>query len=138
MKVSLNKTLFFTGLVVSGILGSQAHASSMMYVPQNGAIFSNANPNGQALLQASAPRPYDPKSASFSSGLTDAEILKQSILAQASSAINNEIFNGISPQGTFPLGDGSTVSYVRNGAMVTITFTAANGTQTVITVPAHI
>ncbi len=95
-------------------------------------------PGGNAQLLASTQRPADPKAASFSNGLTDAEILKQSILAQSSSAINNEIFNSMSPQGTFPLGDGSTVSYVRNGLLVTITFTAANGTQTVITVPGHI
>lgn len=136
MIFSVKKSLFLLSLIGSCFAGIPAQASSLVYQPMNSAIFPDAPPGGNGALLASTVRPSDPNSGRGVGGLTDTEILRQSILGQAASAINQEIFHGSAAfGGPFDLGNGSFVSYTRAGGMVTVTLTDAGGRTTVITVP---
>ena len=136
MSFSVKKSLFVAVLATVCFISISAQAGSLIYQPMNNAIFPDAPGGGNAALLASAQRPQDPSAGGIGGGLTDSEILRQSILGQASSAINQEIFQGNAASGgPFALGNGSTVEYTRAGGFVTVIFRDAGGRVTQITVP---
>jgi len=62
-----------------------------------------------------------------------ATLIEQSIESQISSKIYNDIFSGTAPAGSYNLGNGSTISYIRSGGYVTITITdPVNGTTQIV------
>lgn len=110
-------------------------ASTLVFQGQNAALFSGANPLGQQMLLESVQRPVNPALANSTSALSPASLIEQSVESQVSSQIYNQIFNTSNASGSFNLGNGSLINYVRAGGNVQITITdPVNGTTT-ITIP---
>lgn len=133
--MTLKKT-FATMLAAGAILQMHAAlASTLLFQGQNAAIFPGANPSGQPLLLESVQRPVNPALSSANSALTPASLIEQSVESQISAQIYNQIFNTSNASGSFSLGNGSLINYVRAGGNVEITITdPVNGTTT-ITIP---
>ncbi|MBV8939861.1 MAG: hypothetical protein JO089_08520 [Alphaproteobacteria bacterium] len=130
------KTLGVT--VLGGFLGSSAlpaYASTLTFEPQNAAIFSGANPSDQSLMLQSVVRPANPAVSAAATGISPASLILQSVESQISSKINNEIFNTTNPSGSFDLGGGNKIDFVRTGGNVVINITDPTHGNTTITLP---
>ena len=94
------------------------YASALVYQPNNGAIFSDANPNGNAAMLATAVRPKQKTEPISPLGGQDLySILQQSTASQISAQINNELFNcgnpNCKPSGSVMIGNQQLLNYTR-------------------------
>lgn len=133
----MKSAIFYTIQLVAVLLcGAQsAYAGNLIFRGQNAAIFPDANPGNTASLLASTVRPRDPKTIAPSVGLTPAQVVQQSVLGQISSQINSQIFDGNQGSGTFDLGGGNIISYVRANGDIIITVVDPRTGTTTITLP---
>jgi hypothetical protein len=128
-----------TAVLVTGFLFASgvhaAFASNIIFQGTNPAFFPNANPGGIAQIMDGVTKPAAPSSGLPATLTSPAALIEQSLEAQISNTINNEIFNTSNPSGTYDLGGGNIVSFVRSGGNVVIDITAPNTGTTVITLP---
>jgi hypothetical protein len=121
------------GLVISAGFYNTSMASTLLFEPKNPAFFSNTNNASIGQLMNSVRRPEAPTPST--PALSTADIIQQGVLSQISTKINNDIFNTSNPTGSYDLGNGNRVSFVRTGGNVVITIINATTGTTVITVP---
>ena len=125
-------------MVMSGLLSSAcfnpAFASSIIFQGQNAALFSGANPSDTTALMSSVVKPNNPNAAS-ASALSTQSLILQSVESQISTHINNIIFNNANAAGSFNLGNGSLISFVRAAGLLTINLTDPVHGLTTITIP---
>ena len=127
-------TKIFSVLFVSAfiVLSNQTQASQLMFQGQNAGIFPSANPADTSQLMLSVAKPTQ---STATPSVSPSTLVEQSVLSQISSKIYQDIFNSPSNSGSFDLGTGSTISYLKAGGNITITiYDPVNG-KTVITVP---
>lgn len=132
----IRSSALMTGIFI--LNAAAAQAGQIVYAPTN-PLFQPGNAlNGPTLL-AVAEAQKKKESSDSASGIGQrsiAETVKASFVARLSSQLYNQIFgDGAGSAGTFDLGDGNIISFVRGGGNVTITFTNPDGSRTVITVP---
>jgi hypothetical protein len=123
---------------VSAIMYSTcAQASAVVFAGQNPAVFPGANPANASVLLASTNRPRDPAAAAAAAAgqLDPASVVQQSVLGQISAKINDQIFNGGQAAGSYDLGSGNLINYVRAGGNLTIYVTDPVHGRTTITLP---
>lgn len=122
--------------MLSVVATGVASASSLVFEPKNNAIFADAPPGAREAMLASVDRPSDKNAASSVPGqLSPGYVIQQSVLGQVTAQINDEIFNGTDAAGSFPLGNGSNISYTRTVSDLIITFTDPVNGVTTITLP---
>jgi hypothetical protein len=136
------RTVFLAGLTAI-LLPLSASATQMTFEPRN-PIFQPGNFSNTAAFAAiaEATKKKDteasPTGSAAGSATSLASTLQASVLANAASEINRRIFctGGGTCQnaGTFQLGNGGTISFVRDGSgNITINFNdPINGTTTII------
>ncbi len=121
-------TGFIMGVAVFACLSPAAEASNLTFQGQNAGLFSTANPAGTSVLMNSVAKPV---ATSAYSSISSATMIQQSIVSQISVRIYNEIFKGSGASGSYDLGGGNSISYLREGGYITVTITnPANGTTT--------
>ena len=104
---------------------SVADASNLTFQGQNAGLFSTANPSDTAVLMNSVAKP------AVTSSISSATLIEQSIISQISLKIYNEIFKGTAASGSYDLGGGNAISYMRSGGYITVKLTnPGNGTTT--------
>jgi hypothetical protein len=109
---------------------SPTYASDLVFQGQNAGLFPGANPSDTAQLMVGVPKPTAPTSTE-----TPSQLIEQAVESQVSSQIFTDIFSGSAASGSFSLGNGSNISYVRADGNVTITITDPTNGTTIITVP---
>ena len=129
---NINITALSLYLLLSAAGALDARASEQVYQGQNPAIFAGANPANAGVLLEGVVKPNNPNAAASTAGLTASSVVEQSVLAQASQQINNQIFNSTPGQsGTFQLGDGSSISYQNVLGVISLTVTDSHGVTTI-------
>jgi acyl-CoA reductase-like NAD-dependent aldehyde dehydrogenase len=120
--------------ITSLMLISSAEASPIVYTGINPEISPTANPfNESAIANFSGLTKKTKPSASTS--LTEAQLLKQSVITGLSSTYQ-QLLTGSNPSaGTVNFGDGSTAVYSTVGNVRYITFYDLNGQSTQISFP---
>lgn len=116
---------------------SASFASPLVFEGNNAALFNSAPPSGQSLMLLSTNKSKnDPRTGSTTPTTTDpGELVQQSVLNALSNDITQQILSSTNASGTFDLGNGRTISYIRSGGNITVTiFDPAKG-PTVITIP---
>lgn len=109
-----------------------AYAGQLVFSGQNPAIFAGANPGNASVLMAGVKRPNDPRQSSLNGALSPSKIVEQSVLSQASSRINDQIFNSTpGSSGTFDLGGGSSIAYTNIAGVITLTVVNGQGTTVI-------
>jgi len=127
--------------LISVLSAAVVQASPLVFAPNNGAVFSDANPNGNALILATVVKPKNtgetPEAAGAFGGIDDPAVaLQQSILSQVSAQINNQIFNcgaNCKTQDTIQVNGNSILSYSTdvNGNLI-LSYNSPNlGTTTI-------
>lgn len=125
--------LYISALMLAGI--SQAYASEMVYEHRSPTF--GGNPNNASYLQYTAGANNQHKDdGSLSSQDDIADLVRRSVSFQLANNINDAIF-GDNPlgSGTSSLGDGSSITWQRDGSLVTVTFIGVDGTRTSFIVP---
>jgi len=116
------------GLIGLAVLASHtlaAEASTLTFQGQNAGLFSSANPSDTSMLMNSVAKP------AVTSSISSATLIEQSIISQISLKIYNEIFKGTAASGSYDLGGGNAISYMRSGGYITVKLTnPGNGTTT--------
>lgn len=138
MKYPLRIKLFtaiIAGFLFTVCLMSSAFASVLLFEGKNPALFSGANPAGFSPLMSSVLRPTDPDSTSLAEMSSPAALIQRAVASQISTEINNQIFDTANPSGSYDLGDGNLISFIREGGNVIITITSPTTGVTVITLP---
>jgi len=125
----------FLGAALLAASAVPASASTMVFEGQNAGLFPNANPADTAQLMGSVSRPFNPKTAAASATgqITPASLIEQSVESQISAKIYSQIFNSSAASGSFDLGGGSLINFVRTGGNIDITLTdPVHGTTTIV------
>jgi hypothetical protein len=133
MLTKIRHILFFTCLVPATIYAGAAVASPLTFRGQNAAIFPDAYSGNTSALMNSVPKPK--AKAATTPVIDPARLIQQSLQSQISSKIYNDIFNTTSASGSYDLGGGNLISYVRVGGNIEISITNPTNGTTVITVP---
>jgi hypothetical protein len=121
-------TGFIVGVAIFVSHSPAAEASNLIFQGQNAGLFSSANPAGTSVLMNSVAKPV---ATSASSSISSATLIQQSIVSQLSMKIYNEIFKGSGAAGSYDLGGGNSISYLREGGYITVTIiNPKNGTTT--------
>jgi hypothetical protein len=114
-------------------MGTPAIASELVFQGQNAALFPGANPSDTSALMNSVVKPNAPPATTAT--LSPSSLILQSVESQLSTEIYNGIFNTSNASGTYNLGGGNSISFVRPGnGTIQITIDQ-DGTNTEITVP---
>ncbi|MBV8938495.1 MAG: hypothetical protein JO089_01475 [Alphaproteobacteria bacterium] len=120
-------------------MASPGMASPLTYAPVSPA-FQPGNPYAGTTLQAVAQAQEKHNTGSntpLSPTANIAQTVQAALLSQITSQIYNDIFGqNAAASGTFNLGGGNLISFIRVGGQVQITFTDPTNGQTVISVPA--
>ena len=111
---------------------SKAEASSFIFQGQNAGLFSSANPSDTSVLMNSVSKPV---ATSTIPTINPATLIEQSVVSQISSKIYNQIFSGTAVSGSYDLGGGNSINYLRSGGYVTINITSPSNGTTTLTVP---
>jgi|GEM_PF-6175704 len=121
------------------VLGSNAFASPLLFDPKNSAFFSGANSSSTTTLMSSVVRPANPNSTT-ASGISSANLIEQGLISQISTKITNDIFSTSNDSGNYDLGNGNTISFVRDITNATVVITIVNSKTgtTVVTLPSGI
>ena len=107
---------------------SVADASNLTFQGQNAGLFSTANPSDTAVLMNSVAKPT---ANTVTPSISPSTLVEQSIISQISTKIYNDLFKGSAASGSYDLGGGNRISYVRSGGYVTVDITSpSNGTTT--------
>lgn len=117
------------------LLPLSATASTLTFTGNNAALFSTAPPLNNALMMQTVRRPANPSTSGGSSGLTPADLILQSVTSQISAKIRSDIFDGGAASGSYDLGGGSLIDFIRVGGNIIITLTDPRTGVTTITVP---
>ncbi len=118
----------FIGVALLVVHSPAADASNLVFQGQNAGLFPGANPSDTSVLMNSVEKPT---AKSTISSISPATLIEQSIVSQISSKIYNDMFKGSAPSGSYDLGGGNTISYLREGGYITVTITSpGNGTTT--------
>ncbi len=117
------------------VLVNVAFSSQLTFEGANPGLFSTASPHGLAALMSSVVKPTNPASTATQSSVSSTDLIQRGILSQISTKINNQIFNTANKSGSYDLGDGNQVSFIRTGGNIVITLTDAKTGTTVITMP---
>lgn len=128
-------TAFMVGFLFVICFMPAAFASTLLFEGKNPALFSGANPAGFSVIMNSVLRPSDPSSDSLAELSSPAALIQRAVASQISTEINNQIFDTDNPSGSYDLGDGNLISFVRGGGNVVITITSPTTGVTVITLP---
>lgn len=112
-----------------------AFASTLLFEGKNPALFSGANPAGFSSIMSSVLRPSDPSMDSLAELSSPAALIQRAVASQISTEINNQIFDTNNPSGSYDLGDGNLISFIRSDGNVIITITSPITGITVITLP---
>ena len=129
---SVLRTAGFLGLAVLASHSPVAEASNLTFQGQNAGLFSTANPSDTSVLMNSVAKPVV---TSTIPSISPATLIEQSVVSQISSKIYNQIFSGTAASGSYDLGGGNTISYLRSGGYVTINITSPTTGTTTLTVP---
>lgn len=123
------------GIVAAAVMmfAGQASASGLTFQGQNAALFPGANPSDTAALMNSVPKKKAPPTPT--PGIDPAQLILQSVQSQTSSRIFAQIFNSANASGNYDLGGGSSISFVRIGGNIEITFIDPVHGTTTITLP---
>ena len=122
----------FLGLAVLVSHSPVAEASNLTFQGQNAGLFSTANPSDTSVLMNSVTKPVV---TSTIPSISPATLIEQSVVSQISSKIYNQIFTGTAASGSYDLGGGNTISYLRSGGYITIDITSPSNGTTTLTVP---
>jgi len=114
-------------------LSAPVFSSEIIFEGKNPGIFSSAPPNGISALMNSVVRPEDP--AIDAGALDPAELIQRGILSKVSTEINDQIFDVNNASGSYDLGGGNLVSFIRAGGDLIITIVNVQTGTTVITLP---
>lgn len=133
--MNIGKNYFYACIVAATFLMvSDAAASGLVFQGQNAALFPGANPSDTTMLMNSVPKPAAAASSSQSSAISASALVLQSIEAQISSKVYNDIFGvGARASGTDLLGDGSSISWAPatdGSGRIVVTIVSPNGTST--------
>jgi hypothetical protein len=131
--MNMRNSLTFAGLLL--IFATNAQASQILFRGQNAGLFPDANPGAMGILMNSVDRPENPQLASALGGISPSTLVMQSVQSQISAEIKDQIFNGGAASGTFDLGGGSIISFIRAGGNVNITFIDPVHGTTTISIP---
>jgi Type VIII secretion system (T8SS), CsgF protein len=114
-----------------------AAASQLVFQGQNAGLFPGANPSDTSTLMNSVPKPNkgSAASAAAASGVSAATLIEQAIESQISNKIINDIFNTSNASGSFNLGNGTTISFLRTGGNIDITIVDPVHGTTEIVIP---
>lgn len=127
--------VIMAGFLFTVCIVPAAFASTLLFEGKNPALFSGANPAGYSILMDSVLRPSDPSSDSLAELSSPAALIQRAVASQISTEINNQIFDTANPSGSYDLGDGNLISFIREGGNVIITITSPTTGVTVITLP---
>ena len=137
-KKRMIRIMRLTGFMAAFMIGYEspvAHASSLVFTGQNAGLFSTANPNGVSILMNSVSKKNASESTSSSSSLSNstAQMIENMVAGQISSHIYTQIFGAsYAPSGSFDLGGGNLITYIRGAQTVDITvYSTATGTTTI-------
>jgi len=119
------------GVAVLVNLSSVANASPFTFQGQNSALFPGSNPYGLSSMMNSVTKP---EVTSSLSSINPARLIQQSIISQISSKIYNDMFKGSATSGSYDLGGGNAISYLRSDGYITITITSPDNGTTTLTV----
>ena len=140
-----SKITMTAALLINAFAAAAAQASSLTFQPNNGAIFADGNPNGNAQMLATAIKPKNTGKSTSTTPAFDVSnqgsLAAQAIFTQQQAQLNNEVFNcgtgtckPSSPVGGIPLGGGYTLSYIHNpNGTVTTTLVDPQGHSTTLT-----
>ncbi len=109
-----------------------ADASNLTFQGQNAGLFPTANPSDTSVLMNSVSKPV---ATSTIPTINPATLIEQSVVSQISSKIYNQIFSGTAVSGSYDLGGGNSINYLRSGGYVTINITSPSNGTTTLTVP---
>lgn len=132
-------TLRTVAAVLTLSFANSAGAGALVFQGQNAALFPGANPSDTSTLMNSVPKPGGANGAAAAAAAatapSPATLVEQAIESQISSKIYNDIFNSSATSGTFNLGGGNIISFVKTGGNIIITFIDPVHGTTTITVP---
>lgn len=122
-----------------GVTFSQSHiskteASTLVFQGQNAGLFPTANPNAVSILMNSVPK-EKATAPTTSTGMNTAMMIENAVVSQISTRIYNQIFNGTALSGSYDLGGGNAINYMRSDGNITITLINATSGTTTITIP---
>lgn len=126
---------FLSVAAIALCVAVSTNASELVFQGQNAALFPGANPNDTALMMQSVPKPSADTSSAQS--ISTSSLVLQALQSQVSAQIFNSIFgSSATPTGDANLGGGNLIHWEHDiSGNINITFTAPNGTATVITFP---
>ncbi len=129
-------TMIVASVIISCVISMEAGASQIVYRGINPEITPTANPlNETAISNFSALTRPSSRNANAFATLTEAQLLKQSVIGGLSTTYQQILTGKTSSSGTVNFGDGSYADYTTSGDVRYITFYDLNGSSTQISFP---
>lgn len=113
-------------------VSSSAETSPLVFRGQNVGLFPYANPSSVSTMMNSVSKPS--RSTRTTASLSTSSLIQNSLASKISSMIYQQIFDGTDLSGYYDLGDGSSITYLRDEGYISIDIVNEAGTTT-ITVP---
>lgn len=120
--------------VATILLASSAYASSLTYKPTNPAFGGNPLNSTHLQFQANSNNQHQ-NDGQVTTRDSVSDLINRAVTFELANRINDELFNGTDPTGNFLLGDGTSISYVRNGSTIEVTFIGVDGSSSTFIVP---
>lgn len=108
--MTLHKSALCVFTVAACLMAGSAIASPLVFQGQNAALFPGANPSDTSAMMNSVPKPA--ASSNAAAALTGSALVIQSLQAQLSNKIYNDIFgSSASPNGSHVFSDGTVITW---------------------------